>query len=173
MEYTTALASAPFGVPQNSQFLRPRVNGRIAFLPGCWKSALHRCPGTRKAAASGSDCSVPLLPVCFPFQDGRFSATRNTPPEGAIPCSGGILCNIVVYIRRTCAPQQTACCSTGIQPLPVEPADIHPGFLICHPSKPPFAPISQIADGQLFEIWEYYLIFGRGWAGGWLLGGYG
>lgn len=31
MEYTTALASAPLGVSQNSQFLRPRVNGRMAF----------------------------------------------------------------------------------------------------------------------------------------------
>ena len=29
--YTTALAWAPFGVSQNSQFLRPTVNGRIAF----------------------------------------------------------------------------------------------------------------------------------------------
>lgn len=31
MEYTNALASAPLGISQNSQFLRPRVNGRIAF----------------------------------------------------------------------------------------------------------------------------------------------
>lgn len=31
MEYTTALASAPLGVSQNSKFLRPRVNGRMAF----------------------------------------------------------------------------------------------------------------------------------------------
>ena len=29
--YTIALAWAPFGVSQNSQFLRPTVNGRIAF----------------------------------------------------------------------------------------------------------------------------------------------
>ena len=29
--YTMALAWAPFGVSQNSQFLRPTVNGRIAF----------------------------------------------------------------------------------------------------------------------------------------------
>ena len=29
--YTPALASAPFGLPENNQFLRPIVNGRILF----------------------------------------------------------------------------------------------------------------------------------------------
>ena len=56
--------------------------------------------------------------------------------------------------------------------MPIEPASIHPGFLARHPFKSPFAPISQIAEGQLFEIWEYYLIFRRGWLGGWLLSAY-
>ena len=61
---------------------------------------------------------------------------------------------------------------TPESPLPIEPASIHPGFLARHPFKSPFAPISQIAEGQLFEIWEYYLIFRRGWLGGWLLSAY-
>lgn len=55
-------------------------------------------------------------------------------------------------------------CTPG-SPLPIGPADIHPGFLVRHPFKSPFTPISQIAEGQLFEIWEYYLIFRRGWVG--------
>ena len=49
---------------------------------------------------------------------------------------------------------------------------IHPGFLVRHPFKSPFTPISQIAEGQLFEIWEYYLILERGWVGGRLLSDY-
>ena len=49
---------------------------------------------------------------------------------------------------------------------------IHPGFLARHPFKSPFAPISRIAVGQLFEIWEFYLILEGGWVGGWLLSGY-
>ena len=57
-------------------------------------------------------------------------------------------------------------------PPPIEPAGIRPGSLVHHPFKSPFAPISQIAEGQLFEIWEYYLIFERGWVGGWLLSAY-
>ena len=61
---------------------------------------------------------------------------------------------------------------TPESPLPIEPAGIHPGFLVRHPFKSPFTPISQIAEGQLFEIWEYYLIFRRGWLGGWLLSAY-
>ena len=69
------------------------------------------------------------------------------------------------------------CCSarwpcTPESPQPIEPAGIHPGFLARHPFKSPFTPISQIAEGQLFEIWEYYLILERGWVGGWLLSGY-
>ena len=69
------------------------------------------------------------------------------------------------------------CCSarwpcTSESPQPIGPAGIHPGFLVRHPFKSPFTPISQIAEGQLFEIWEYYLIFRRGWVGGWLLSGY-
>ena len=69
------------------------------------------------------------------------------------------------------------CCSTcwpctPKSPLPIEPAGIHPGFLVRHPFKSPFTPISQIAEGQPFEIWEYYLIFRRGWLGGWLLSAY-
>ena len=50
--------------------------------------------------------------------------------EGAFPCSGGIPCDIAVYIRRTCAPALTA------------------------------TPISQIAEGKLFEIWD---IISQGW----------
>ena len=57
-------------------------------------------------------------------------------------------------------------------PPPIGSAGIHHGFLVRHPFKSPFAPISQIAEGQLFEIWEYYLIFRKGWVGGWLLSGY-
>ena len=49
---------------------------------------------------------------------------------------------------------------------PIGSAGIHHGFLARHPFKSPFTPISQIAEGQLFEIWEYYLIFRRGWLGG-------
>ena len=49
---------------------------------------------------------------------------------------------------------------------PIGSAGIHPGFLARHPFKSPFTSISQIAEGQLFEIWEYYLIFRRGWLGG-------
>ena len=55
---------------------------------------------------------------------------------------------------------------------PIGSAGIHPGFVARHPFKSPFASISQIAEGQLFEIWEYYLIFRRGWVGGWLLSAY-
>ena len=57
-------------------------------------------------------------------------------------------------------------------PPPIGSAGIHHGFLARHPFKSPFTPISQIAEGQLFEIWEYYLIFRRGWLGGWLLSAY-
>lgn len=57
-------------------------------------------------------------------------------------------------------------------PLLIGFASIHPGFLVHHPSKSPFAPISRIAEGQLFEIWEYYLILERGWVGRWLLSAY-
>ena len=69
------------------------------------------------------------------------------------------------------------CCSarwpcTPESPQPIGPAGIRPGSLVRHPFKSPFTPISQIAEGQLFEIWEYYLILERGWVGGRLLSGY-
>lgn len=81
------------------------------FLPGCWRSALLRCPEMRKAAAFGSGYSVPLLPVCFPFPYGLLSAMHNTPPEWAIPCSGGTPSDIGVYRQRILTPLQTACCN--------------------------------------------------------------
>ena len=74
-------------------------------------------------------------------------------------------CNIPCCLARwPCTPES---------PLPIGFAGFHPGFLVRHPSKSPFTPISQIAEGWLFEIWEYYLIFRRGWVGGWLLSTYG
>ena len=57
-------------------------------------------------------------------------------------------------------------------PPPIGSVGIHHGFLARHPFKSPFTPISQTAEGQLFETWEYYLIFRRGWRGGWLLSAY-
>ena len=43
---------------------------------------------------------------------------RNTPPEGAIPCSGGIPGDILVYRQRIFTPVQTTCCSIGSQRRP-------------------------------------------------------
>ena len=90
--------------------------------------------------------------------------------EGDFPRYGSSFPKAYVDRNIPCWSARWPC--TPESPLPIEPADIHPGFLVRHPFKSPFTPISQIAEGQLFEIWEYYLIFRRGWLDGWLLSAY-
>ena len=108
------------------------------------------------------------------FEPGKGSPTwrpgrLRAAPTGVEETGGGnpkahVECNIPCCLARwPCTPES---------PLPIGFAGIHPGFLVRHPSKSPFTPISQIAEGQLFEIWEYYLILERGWVGGRLLSGY-
>ena len=89
----------------------------------------------------------------YSFSSSR-SSFRKAHVECSIPCWSA---------RWPCTPES---------PPPVGFDGIHPGFLARHPFKSPFAPISRIAVGQLFEIWEFYLILEGGWVGGWLLSGY-
>ena len=115
---------------------------------------------------------------------GRKRAVRQTMPLPTLYRYVSSLTRPIRYMVETGGENPKAhvecdipCClarwpCTSESPLPIEPAGIHPGFLVRHPFKSPFTPISQIAEGQLFEIWEYYLIFRRGWVGGWLLSGY-
>ena len=143
MEYTTVLASVPLGVSQNSQFFRPIVNGRISL-----SSRLLEI-GTSPLSMNARSCSFwfrlwrtassNLLPF---FSTSSRSYFRKAHVEYSIPCWSA---------RWPCTSESP----------PIEPAGIHPGFLIRHPFKSPFAPIPQIAEGQLFEIWEYYLILVR------------
>ena len=94
----------------------------------------------------------------------------NSSWEGDFPRYGSSFRKVRVGYSIPCWSARWPC--TPESPLPIEPAGIHHGFLVRHPFKSPFTPISQIAEGQLFEIWEYYLIFRRGWLGGWLLSAY-
>ena len=94
----------------------------------------------------------------------------NSSWEGDFPRYGSSFRKVRVGYSIPCWSARWPC--TPESPLPIEPAGIHPGFLVRHPFKSPFTPISQIAEGQPFEIWEYYLIFRRGWLGGWLLSAY-
>ena len=65
--------------------------------------------------------------------------------------SEGILCVFLTF--HTAAWEQKIRCPAA--------DDLFRVSLVRHPFKSPFAPISQIAEGQIFKIWEYYLILGE------------
>ena len=115
----------------------------------------HAAPRTVPKILPGVPAPVlRLQSVCEASFASSRSSFRKARAEYSIPCWSA---------RWLCTPES---------PQLIESADIHPGFLVRHPFKSPFTPISRIAEGQLFEIWEYYLIFRKGWVGGRLLSGY-
>ena len=110
--------------------------------------------------------------------DGAGDPSRETSSGTASRiCVRSFFCSSRSSFRKARVGYSILCWSarwpcTPRSPLPIGFAGIRPRSLVPHPFKPPFAPISRIAESQLFEIWEYYLILERGWVGGWLLSAY-